>query len=198
MLTDVKIEDTASLHKVLDILHHKYQVPHVVISSIPLRQWLRGILPPNDHPIPTEEDAEDQLLCMTSSRVPGQDTESSVHSACVPLIPGYFSGVGDLFSALVLAHLPPPHTNAPEPPLAHAVAHALAKTHALLALTHEYAAALPAADRLPTDDERDAAEPERKIRRMKGRELRLVQGQDIIRGTTLEDRRMDLWEGFWE
>ena len=198
MLTDVKIEDTASLHKVLDILHHKYQVPHVVISSIPLRQWLRGILPPNDHPIPTEEDAEDQLLCMTSSRVPGQDIESSVHSACVPLIPGYFSGVGDLFSALILGHYDTSLSGAE--PLVQAVELALTKTHAMLQRTYEYAESLAEVDRQLTDDELDAQYPERRVRRMSGRELRLVQGQDILRGGAEMGplRQLSPWVGFWD
>ncbi|KZV72189.1 Ribokinase-like protein [Peniophora sp. CONT] len=198
VLTDVKIEDTASLHKVLDILHHKYQVPHVVISSIPLRPWLRGVLPANDHPIPTEEDVDEQLLCLTSSRVPGQDIESSVHSACVPLIPGYFSGVGDLFSALILGHYDTSLSGAE--PLVAAVELALTKTHAMLQRTYEYAESLPEEERQPTDDERDAEDPVRRIRRMSGRELRIVQGQGILRGGPEMGplRNLSPWVGFWD
>ena len=75
---------------------------------------------------------------------------------------------------------------------------ALTKTHALLALTHAAAAALPPGERAETDEERDAAEPLRKVRRMRGRELRLIQGQDIIRGVQpIEYRRLQFWDGFW-
>ena len=92
-----------------------------------------------------------------------------------------------------------PHAPSGESPIAYAVSQALSKTHAILSLTHEYASALPEEERLPTDEELDAKEPERKVRRMRGRELRLIQGQDIIRGTTLMDpRKMDLWDGFLE
>ena len=75
-------------------------------------------------------------------------------------------------------------------------AQALSKTHAILSMTHEYAAALPEEDRLPTDEELDAADPERKIRRMKGRELRLIQGQDVLRAHATDE--MHVWSGFWD
>jgi pyridoxine kinase len=58
---------------------------------------------------------------------------------------------------------------------------------------------LPEKDRLPTDDEEDLKEPLRRIRRMRGRELRLIQNQDIIRGVGLREvRQMELWAGFWD
>lgn len=169
-----------------------------MISSIPLRNWLRGILPANDHPIPLQEDTEDQLLCLISSRVPGQDIESSVHSACVPLIPGYFSGVGDLFSALVLGHFDTSLAGAE--PLVTAVELALTKTHAILQRTYQYSQSLPEEDRQPTDEERDAEDPVRRVRRMSGRELRLVQGQDILRGGPEMGplRKLSSWVGFWD
>ncbi|KAH9923481.1 uncharacterized protein B0H18DRAFT_1014720 [Fomitopsis serialis] len=58
-----------------------------------------------------------------------------------------------------------------ETPLAHAVAHVLSKTHALLTLTHEHTAGVPEANTLPTDEEPDVGEPKRKVRRMRGCEL---------------------------
>ena len=69
----------------------------------------------------------------------------------------------------------------------------------LLTLTHEHAQGLPEEDRQPTDEELDAREPERKIRRMRGRELRLIQGQDVLRGAAqTEYFRMVPWGGFWD
>ncbi|KAF8159289.1 hypothetical protein B0H34DRAFT_702905 [Crassisporium funariophilum] len=61
----------------------------------------------------------------------------------------------------------------------------LQKTHAILRLTHAHTLALPACDWQPSDDELDAEEPSRKMRRMRGRELRLVQGQrgDAVDGS---------------
>ena len=86
-----------------------------------------------------------------------------------------------------------------ESPVSAAASQALTKTHGILSLTHEHALTLPEEDRLPTDEELDVKEPMRKIRRMRGRELRLIQGQDIIRGTKkIEERKMQPWKGFWD
>ncbi|KAH9930244.1 Ribokinase-like protein [Fomitopsis serialis] len=207
VLTDTRITDLASLRKALRVLHEDYHVPNVVISSIPLKAWLRAALPPAAQPTDTDSTDADFLACISSST--DAASTSTVHARCVPCLPGYFSGVGDLFSALVLGHFQPapsvPSSASAEAgaeqetPLAHAVAHALSKTHALLTLTHEHAAGLPEADRLPTDEELDAREPERKVRRMRGRELRLIQGQDVLRGAAgTEYFRMVPWGGFWD
>ncbi|KAI0923542.1 hypothetical protein AcW1_006467 [Taiwanofungus camphoratus] len=206
VLTDIRISDLTSLRRAIQILHYEYHVPNVVISSLPLRDWLREALPPHIRP-PSESADLDYLVCIASSCV-HEDLEGarSVHAKCIPCLPGYFSGVGDLFSALVLAHFKPPgptsaSSAAPvsdtETPLSYAVSQALTKTHAMLTLTHEYAQGLPEEERLPTDEELDAREPDRKIRRMRGRELRLIQGQDIIRGTRpVELRQMAPWTDF--
>jgi pyridoxine kinase len=121
----------------------------------------------------------------------------------VPTIPGYFSGVGDLFSALLLAHFHPHTTDTPPrvpgvTALSEAASQALAKTHTLLQVTHEQSMRLPAEERQPSDDELDGADPLRKTRRMRGRELALIQGQNIIRGADLDDTLpLKLWDTFW-
>ncbi|KAG6902347.1 hypothetical protein C0995_001144 [Termitomyces sp. Mi166 len=202
-LTDTKLEDLPSLREALSIIHEKYHVPNVVISSIPLTSWLASALP---SVIGHETDTE-QLLCIVSSSSPDSTQgKPIVYAQSVPLIPGYFSGVGDLFSALLLAHFPHPTTSntdfSPKStsmrPIAHAAAHALATTHHILRLTHAHAITLPEHERLPTDDEADSAEPLRKTRRMRGRELRLIQGQAAIRGVGLDVKPMVVWEGFWD
>ena len=189
------------MRRALKVLHEKYQVPNVVISSIPLRRWLLEALPPRNRPVSGTLDGDtDYLLCIASSAT---DTTkgpqpSVVHTRSVTCIPGYFSGVGDLFSALVLAHFRASQGAAPESHLAHAASQALAKTHAILQLTDQHAATLPEEERQPTDEELDKKEPERRVRRMKGRELRLIQGQDVIRSSVIPDAKMGIWEGFWE
>lgn len=194
VLTDTKITDTASLRHAIRTLHQTYHVPHVVISSIPLKLWLLDILPATARP--ASPDSE-YLACIASSQE-ASDT-ATVYASCFPCLPGYFSGVGDLFSALVLAHFDRTKPTAPaETPLSRAVSHALSKTHAMLVLTHQAAALLPEDERTATDEEQDALEPMRKIRRMRGRELRLIQGQGIIRGVhPIEYRRLQFWDGFW-
>ncbi|KAI0051014.1 Ribokinase-like protein [Auriscalpium vulgare] len=190
VITDVKIIDATSLRQALTILHTTYAVPNVVISSIPVKEWLTEFMPSSLRP----DETSDWLLCLASSRVDGLSGPSIVYAACVPFIPGYFSGVGDLFSALVLGHYSPSAQAA----LPAAVSQALSKTHGILRLTDAYASTLPEADRQPTDDELDAADPERRVRRMRGRELRLIQGQNILRGDAVERSwQLSEWVDFW-
>ncbi|KAK7685751.1 hypothetical protein QCA50_011097 [Cerrena zonata] len=197
VLTDTCMSDLPSLRKALRILHEEYKVPNIVISSIPLRDWLQECLPENIRPSTTSDDGF--LLCISSSAENPNSRSSTIHACAVPTIPGYFSGVGDLFSALVLAHYEAiTDSDIKHSPVSAAASQALTKTHGILSLTHEHARSLPEEERLPTDEELDVKEPMRKIKRMRGRELRLIQGQDIIRGTKeVEFREMQPWNGFW-
>ena len=197
--------DAASLRHALQTLHETYRVPNVVISSIPLKPWLTKLLPPNLRPPADAADA-DYLACIASSRANGESPaaadSTAVYAKTFPCLPGYFSGVGDLFSALVLAHFDETGESESrakgESPLSYAASQAVSKTHAILTLTHEAALELPEDERQATDEELDAREPMRKIKRMRGRELRLIQGQDIIRGTQpIEYRQLERWGDFW-
>lgn len=198
----MKLTDLLSLRRALSILHTRYKVPNVVISSIPLKSWLLDALPAHIRPAVSEE-GEGYLLCISSSWTAGVGT---LHAHCVPLIPGYFSGVGDLFSALLLGHFHPLPASTPattaegETPLSRATTRALTLTHSLLALTYAHSLTLPPREREATDDEKDMQDPGRRIRRMRGRELRIVQGQGILRGERIkeEERTMQVWAGFWE
>lgn len=73
---------------------------------------------------------------------------------------------------------------------------ALATTEAILAATDAYCATLPAGECPGTDDEADAVDPERRVRRMRARELRIVQGQDVIRAPPAGNDVVR-WTGFW-
>jgi len=189
------------------ILHETYSVPNVVISSIPVEEWLKDLIPPNIRS--SAGDHEQSLLCLASVRTATSGgtlsrPRSTVYAACIPFIPGYFSGVGDLFSALVLGHYSAADNDGSAsspptlPPLPRAVSLALTKTHAVLRLTVKYASTLPPDERTTTDDELDQKDPERLIRRMRGRELRLVQGRKILSGEAMgELRRLEEWVDFW-
>ena len=198
----MKLEDKTSLHEALTILHTTYAVPNVVISSIPIKQWLLDLLPSHIHP-PTSTASEIPafLLCIASCKnadTSSPPSPSSVFAGTVPVIPGYFSGVGDLFSALVVGHYD--RKSQPAVGLADAVSLALTKTHAILQRTYDYVCTLPEVDRQPTDEELDTDDPLRRVRRMSGRELRLVQGQDILRcepSALGVIRRVLEWDNFW-
>ncbi|KAF8647760.1 hypothetical protein AX16_006595 [Volvariella volvacea WC 439] len=220
-LTSIQIVDFPTLREALRRLHKQYQVPNVVISSIPLKLWLWEALPIEHRP-PISKATNfvipvDRLVCITSTLIPHYTQSASspmsiIHAETIPLIPGYFSGVGDLFSALLLGHydisapaLPtddltelkgnPPETT----PLTDAASEALTKTHAMLQETHKHYEALPEDERTETDVEQDKVNPLRKTRRMRGRELRLIQCQNILRGIGItEVRKLKPWKGFWD
>ncbi|KAL0575048.1 putative pyridoxal kinase [Marasmius crinis-equi] len=191
-LTDIPLVSLDSLHQALTKLHVAHKVPHVVISSIPLKPWLAAVLPTDLRPA----EGTDYLLCISSSHTEDQTSQlpfrSTVHAKTVPLLPGYFSGVGDLFSALLLGHYDP---SSPSTGLPKAAAQALSKTHAILTRTLEYSRTLPQEEQLSTDDEKDLDTPLRKTRRMRGRELRLVQSLDIL--TEKTERDMTKLDEFW-
>jgi pyridoxine kinase len=174
----------------LKTLHEDYGVPNVVISSIPLFPWLLELLPSKIQP--SIED-DQYLLCIASS------SDGNIYAQHVPLLPGYFSGVGDLFSAMLLGHYDENTNRLPEgfTPLSYAASQALTKTHAMLEFTNDYASSLPEGERTLTDDEADKSEPIRQTRRMRGRELRLVQGQEMIRSREVPARRLVPWTDFW-
>lgn len=264
-LTDTKLTDLDSLRRALTILHETHRVPHVVMSSMPLHDFFCAALPPNLLPadvVSREPGAivKSHLICISSSyvhpsrrlRAPaepmsttddGAENVSTVHAHVLPCVPGYYSGVGDLFSALLLAHyremgsvnngtrliLLAPNIRSDYQtsvidlgssahssnstsltPLSTAASFALSKTVGILRLTHAHVSALPAdasVARDGTDEERDRLDPERRVRRQRARELRLIQGQDILRNVpvaspsdfskTAELRELRPWQSFW-
>lgn len=200
---------------------------------MPLDGWLWKVVPESVKPAVGSETVESPgfILCLASAAEGrNNDVVSTVHAGCVSLIPGYFSGVGDLFSALLLAHyrMPSvegvsrsqdisqsnrsaqpttavnvtasPSTSAEtQTPLSTAASLALSKTHAMLSFTQAHFMCLPAEERQATDDEADKAEPDRVVRRMRTRELRIVQGAGIIRGEDLgRTVEMKRWDAFWQ
>lgn len=189
-----------------------------MISSLPLHPWLIPFLPPAIKP---SDSSRPHLVCI-ASQVAGSSNSnylSNVSAACVPQLPGYFSGVGDLFSSLLVGHYNPQmsngnvvaqsdkialtnthlvNTKASANPLQSAATFALSTTHAVLSFTHARTLSLPEDERLPTDDESDEAEPLRVSRRMRGRELALVQARHLITDVDAVPRYELLpWTGFW-
>lgn len=265
LLTGIEINSFESIRAALRVLHVDRGVPHVVISSIPMNSRLAGELAQLPtlayHCVPGVSGGADggeslqsvtggeDLLCITSSATSSRGSKEAVSEvglAVVPRIPGYFSGVGDLFSALVLAHFHPPansdaellasnyasssvgsgdstydddsgeeavgkdinatgtgrHATVPQPPtsaeaLRVAVRAALATTEALLEATNAHCKALPEEECPATDDEKDGVDPERRVRRMRARELRIVQGLDVIRCPPDNVGIVTRWDGFW-
>ena len=230
LLSDTTISSLTTLHASLHHLHTVSSVSHVAVSSIPLRLSLVAplrLLPPPasytrllpDVPPPLYDafdpvgNVDDEVLvCFAST---WSDGLMDTWAFALPTIRGYFSGVGDLFSALVLAHFDNPESSSDLPPLAHAVSKSLLAVQQILLRTHLYSLSRSGysgdptpghagkegevASAIPSDDELDAAEPcspsdpRRKARRMRMRELRIVQERALIAdgGDGWPGRRLD-------
>jgi pyridoxine kinase len=205
-----------TLHSALDRLHREKELAHVAFSSIPLPASIVRSLdlphPPSSYtrllpnsPLQWYSSAidsspeDDVLVCFASSKT-GPDMETWAFA--LPTVQGYFSGVGDLFSAMVLAHFHPTPTKS-LPPLPYAVSKALLAVQQVLLQTHLYSLAHPSAaisgtatprplhaspmdSVIPTDNELDdvtpldSKDPKRKAKRMRLRELRVVQERHLL------------------
>lgn len=216
-LTGITLDSIGSLRKALRVLHDEHGVPHVVVSSIPFDATRSELwaLPPDLKKTFTENTSVfpytgASLLCISSSKSHSGCENPVVHAAAVPQLAGYYSGVGDLFSAMVLAHFEPSSSADPpsSTPLSRAASAALRITHTVLRRTALYASHQPNAEMDNyTDDELDSMDGGRQARRTKARELRLVQSADLIlSGGNMacdvkegdEDYELKLWQSdFW-
>lgn len=147
------------------------------------------------------------LVCFSSTYKDGQ---LETHAFALPTVRGYFSGVGDLFSALVLGHYQRPEGPALNvDPLVDAVSRSLLTVQQILLRTHLYSLnvaasgtatprplhesaqrqELPPDSVIPSDTELDDApplnpsDPKRKARRMRLRELRIIPERKMITNT---------------
>ncbi|CAE6533328.1 unnamed protein product [Rhizoctonia solani] len=229
LMTQIHLVSQDSIRLALRSLHFDHGVRDVVITSVVVREGSQlsdevtaaGLRAQSSYSVNGTSDSinlkDEYILCIASSVREDSSVAPDVYALAVPRIRGYFSGVGDLFSAMVLAHFHqaqtsntndlPPTQAKPTPPLAQAASRALYTTHAVLRRTQKHALTLaaqstedPSSSNAFTDDELDAREPLRRVRRMRTRELRIVQSRDeIITGAADNSsvETMRAWEGFW-
>ncbi|RYP89632.1 hypothetical protein DL770_004279 [Monosporascus sp. CRB-9-2] len=103
LLSEVKIQDQASLQQAIEVLHRKYNVPHIVITSLPA-------------PL-SQSSSQDQNPDPEQSRPPSTRTMSVVGSSMTSdrrprpfrinfsVFDCYFSGTGDMFAALMVTRM---------------------------------------------------------------------------------------------
>lgn len=215
-LVSFKLTSLQSLRDALHKLHQDFNVQNIVISSIPLAQsrvaWLPKTLSQMIERTISRKYLYDDipLLCLCSARVDKAIKTPIIHTAVVPQLKGYYSGVGDLFSAMVLAHYratTAPQEGSDVTALSNAASCALRITHGVLRRTALYASSLPDAELDNfTDDELDVLDTGRRARRCRARELRMVQSIDLILGRDGDgsdeanevDCTMREWKGFWD
>ncbi|KAI0483235.1 Ribokinase-like protein [Xylariaceae sp. FL0804] len=130
LLSGVRITDSASLERAVEVLHDQYDVPHVVITSVSLP------LSPSRVPTPSLPSLSRAGSPPSSSARPPQPSSSASASASAasapvaaaatmavvgstrtsarrprlfrihfPVLDGYFSGTGDMFAALMVVRL---------------------------------------------------------------------------------------------
>ncbi|KAG8860356.1 putative pyridoxal kinase [Tulasnella sp. 330] len=199
MLTKIPLNTVADLRTALRILHKEHGVPNVVISSLTLHS--KGLKAPRDPAPESDIYTGKALICLCSAL--GLDPEndpsiSTVHTMTVDRIKGYFSGVGDLFSALVTASYDPDQKLlAGQTPISSSTALAVGVTQKVLYATQKHYLSLPEEERPDTDAEEDKKDPDRRARRMRGRELRLVQSMGVVQQAGIVSSPMEEWQDFW-
>jgi pyridoxine kinase len=87
-LSDVQIDDMNTLGLAVHVLHQRYGVPHVVITSVSL--------PHPDHPVSS--------LSVVGSTMTS-DRRARPFKIVFPAIDAYFSGTGDMFAALMVVRM---------------------------------------------------------------------------------------------
>ncbi|KAI8081450.1 Ribokinase-like protein [Halteromyces radiatus] len=133
VLSDIKIINLKTAKEAANQIH-AFGVDNIVITSM--------VLPPEDVPktilLPHSKSTESAsntnhqpLYCMTSQRHPNGDVQQ--HLISFPTYEGYFTGTGDLFSALTVARIQDyPHS------LAQAIFKVVASVNAVTRLTWEH------------------------------------------------------------
>lgn len=196
LLAGQEITSLASLRAVQEKLHVEYRVPHVVITSL--------ALPPDDlarlGASATMPDGQEAMVLV------GSTWDHGLQSWFLqfPCLGEYFSGVGDLFAALVLARFATHLDDLPEParaahalepaasadectlPIARAVMLAVAALQHVLVRTR--ATMVEQGARLQLDPFRPVTQldADERVRVMRLRELRIVQSaSEILRPRVL-------------
>jgi pyridoxine kinase len=152
-LADIKIDSISSLHTAIQRLHEK-GTKNVIITSINIK--LDGI-------------SKDDMIQVGSTR------GSQPWFIAFPEFKGYYVGVGDLFSALLLGRYDEQQSGSSvNTPLACAAEKAIAGVQGVL---HNTAAAIEATPPIPANVHDEA---QHRVEVMRRRELRIVQSRQAI------------------
>ncbi|KAH8891038.1 Ribokinase-like protein [Thozetella sp. PMI_491] len=192
LLSDVKIEDMASLTHAIQVLHERYNIPHIVLTSVSLSH--------PDHPSTS--------LCVIGSTMTS-DRKARLFKIVFPAIDAYFSGTGDMFAALMVVRMREAVWNAPgealrqatswvsdddvdalDLPLASAAEKVLASMHEVLAKTCESMNAEVAKVKAEMAAGLEEEEGKKKLHLLqsKAAELKLVRHLDSMRHPKVEFR----------
>ncbi|KAM5383614.1 hypothetical protein ACJZ2D_001851 [Fusarium nematophilum] len=189
LLSECKIHDMDSLHSAIQAMHDKYQVPHIVITSVNLEA--------PDHP-------PSHLSVIGSSRT--STGQARFFKIVFPSIDCYFSGTGDMFGALMVIRMREAVYNADERlrhtaswlsddsvpstelPLARAAEKVLASMHEVLSKTCDGMRRV--VDRTTGEMKPEERADDNKVHLVKSKaaELQLVRNLDCLRSPSTEYR----------
>ncbi|EHK17556.1 uncharacterized protein TRIVIDRAFT_80600 [Trichoderma virens Gv29-8] len=184
-LSDVKIVDMDSLTQAIQVLHEKFNIPHIIITSVSFTT--------PDHP-------PSHLSVVGSTMT--SDHKARTFKIVFPSIDCYFCGTGDMFGALITSRIREAASAVPglrsraswvsdddvaatDLPLARAAEKVLASMHQVLAKTRD---AMPEVMErtwalLQTDDRND--EKKAHYVKSKAAELQLVTNLDSLRSPSI-------------
>lgn len=195
-LSEVKITDSASLRQAIEVLHTKFNIPHIVITSVSL-------------PLSSDSSQASRTMSVVGSTKTsaGKPRLFKIH---FPVFECYFSGTGDMFAALMVvrmrevAHRIPGLSEtaswlsaddvAPlDLPLARAAEKVLASMHEVLSRTCESMTTITTTPQTDGEDSSASSplspeEEERKTHLLRSRaaELRLVRNLGCLRSPNVE------------
>ncbi|KAI4601476.1 putative pyridoxal kinase [Pestalotiopsis sp. 9143b] len=193
-LSEVKITDSASLRQAIEVLHTKFNIPHIVITSVSL-------------PLSSDSESSSSRTMSVVGSTKTSAGKPRLFKIHFPVFECYFSGTGDMFAALMVvrmrevAHRTPGLSQtaswlsaddvAPlDLPLARAAEKVLASMHEVLSRTCE---SMEVVTTTQTDGEVGASslspeEEERKTHLLRSRaaELRLVRNLGCLRSPNVE------------
>lgn len=193
VLSGIEIRSIETLKAALTKLHDEYQVPHVLITSLELsKDDLNAI-----GAMPSMPDGKPAMLLVGSTW--NADTkELQPWFLQFPSLGEYFSGVGDLFSALTVARFMEYEEDVPAParaaydgygapvegectlPIARAVTLAVASLQQVLIRTARAMEILGEQEGLDPLQPSHLASEEDRVKIMRMRELRIIQSADDI------------------
>ncbi|ETS87939.1 hypothetical protein PFICI_01767 [Pestalotiopsis fici W106-1] len=200
-LSEVKITDSASLRQAIEVLHTKFNIPHIVITSVSL---------PLSDSQTTSPNSRTMSVVGSTKTSTGKPRLFKIH---FPVFECYFSGTGDMFAALMVVRMREVVHNAGgalssttswlsgdevaplDLPLARAAEKVLASMHEVLSRTCESMATETAqagiVNGLPAGGATLSSEEEEKKRhllRSRAAELRLVRNLSCLRSPNIEYR----------
>ncbi|KAF1814024.1 putative pyridoxal kinase [Eremomyces bilateralis CBS 781.70] len=205
LLSESTINSISDLTQAVEKLHREYQIPHIIITSLRLKDGDLSTLTsarttPSHTPPPSTVSSTMTIVGSTAK----SDHTPRLFRIDIPAIPCFFSGTGDMFAALTVArlreavaHAEPAITNtarwqspdevpATELPLAKSTEKVLASMQAVLAKTYETMEVEMAAwdqgiNREQGIREEGKADKERHLAKMKASEVRLIRNQEDLR-----------------